>query len=398
MKGSAEHMSGTWPTNLPMIPVANVSVGEEEAEAVAAVIRSGRLSAGPKVREFEEAFAEYVGARYAIALSTGTAALHVALAALNIGPGDDVVLPSLTFVATANAVLYQGAHPVLCECDPDTYNVDTERLRAALTRATRAVIPVEMNGLPIDYEPILAFAEEHGLAVILDSAESLGAAYRGTRVGAIAPIHCFSFFPNKIITTGEGGMITTNDERLQAHMRMILNQGQSGRYHHVVLGYNYRMTEMQGALGLVQLRRIEERLAEKERLAARYTAAFQVTEHVVPPYVPDYATRHSWYMYSVKVPRQARDGIVAQLSREGIETRLSFPPIHTQPFYRERFGFGPESLPETYETWMRKIDLPIWPGLDERSQARVIESLNRAVSGGHPDIGAAVPSIHKAAG
>lgn len=372
-------MSGTWPTDLVKIPVANATLGEEEAEAASAVIRSGRLSAGPKVREFEEAFAEYVGSSYAIAVNSGTAALHVAVAALGIGPGDDVLLPSLTFVATGNAVLYQSAQPVLCECDPDTYNVDIPSLRDALTPATRAIIPVEMNGLPIDYDLVLAFAEEQGVAVILDSAESLGSLYRGRRVGGIAPIHCFSFFPNKIITTGEGGMITTNDPRLQSSMRMILNQGQSARYHHVLLGYNYRMTEVQAAIGLVQMRRIEERLSEKAHLADRYTAAFEMTDHIVPPYVPDYVTRHSWYMYSVKVPRWARDRIVLELSRQGIETRLSFPPIHIQPLYRERFGLRPESLPRTYDAWGRKIDLPIWPGLTEAAQSHVIDALKDAV-------------------
>ncbi len=362
------------------IPVANVTLGEEEAEAVAAIVRSGRLSSGPKVKEFEGAFCDYTGARHAIAVNNGTAALHLILAALGVGPGDEVVCPSLTFIATANAVLYQGATPVLCECDGKTYNVTGDIIRARVTERTKAIIPVEMNGLPVDYDDILSQAKELGIPVVMDSAESLGAAYKGRKVGSIASLHCFSFFPNKIITTGEGGMITTDDDELQARMRRILNQGQDYRYHHVVLGYNYRMTEIQAALGLTQLKRIETLLDEKERIARRYTAAFASLKGVRPPHVPPYATRHSWYMYSVQVSPMIRDAVVAELNCSGIETRLSFPPVHIQPFYQEKFGFTPDDLPITHRAWAGKIDLPVWPGIGEVEQNFVIEKLLAAVT------------------
>jgi dTDP-4-amino-4,6-dideoxygalactose transaminase len=363
-----------------IIPVADVSVGEEEANAVANVVRSGRLSMGPKVGEFEAAFRKYTGAEHAIAVNNGTAALHVALAALGIKPGDEVIVPSLTFISTANAVLYQGATPVLCECDPETYNVRVEDLRACMTKRTRAIIPVEMNGMPVDYDAVLAFANDAGIAVILDSAESLGATYRNRRVGAIAPIHMFSFFPNKIITTGEGGMITTDDAQLAARMRILLNQGQTHRYHHVELGYNYRMTELQAALGVVQMNRIEKRIHEKNRIAAYYNRAFEGETALRAPHVPDYVTQHSWYMYSVQVPAHIRDSVVEHMKGEGIETRLSFPPVHTQPYVQRQLGYRNEQLPLTNRAWAGKIDIPAWPGMSERQLQTVVDASRAALA------------------
>ena len=362
------------------IPIANVTLGEEEARAVAEVVRSGRLSAGPKVAEFEAAFCEYTGARNAIAVVNGTAALHVALAALDIKPADEVITPSLTFISTANTVLYQGATPVLCECDPDTYNVTADNLRACVTERTRAIIPVEMNGMPVDYDAILAFAEDAGLAVILDSAESLGASYRGRLIGAISPIHMFSFFPNKIITTGEGGMITTSDDDLAALMRIILNQGQTHRYNHVCLGYNYRMTELQAALGVEQMRRIDFRIEEKNRIAKFYNEAFAEVDGIDAPFVPAYVTQHGWYMYSVRVAAEKRDAVVNELRENGIDVRLSFPPVHSQPYYQERFRFPAGYLPVTTRAWSQKIDIPAWPGMSDGELTAVIDALRSAIT------------------
>jgi perosamine synthetase len=362
------------------IPVADVSVGEEEANAVAAVVRGGRLSMGAKVGEFEAAFRKYTGAKHAIAVNNGTAALHLALAALNIKEGDEVIVPSLTFISTANAVLYQGATPVLCECDPRTYNVAVEHLQVCLTQRTRAIIPVEMNGMPINYDEILAFAKKHRLAVILDSAESLGAAYQGRRIGAIAPIHMFSFFPNKIITTGEGGMVTTDDDALAAEMRILLNQGQDYRYHHIRLGYNYRMTELQAALGVEQIKRIDHRIREKNRIAAVYGEAFSGRDGIEAPFVPEYVTQHSWYMYSVRVAPTIRDRVVKRLTQRGIETRLSFPPVHTQPYIQQRLGYTDDRLPLTNQAWAGKIDIPAWPGMSDKQLHTVIDALRSAVA------------------
>ena len=252
------------------------------------MVKSGWISKGKKVDEFEARFAEAVGARAALAVNNGTAALHTILAGLGVGPGDEVILPSLTFISTANAVLYQGAHPVLVECDPDTFNVTPEIIEAAITERTKAIVPVDMNGMPVDYDAILEVGRRRGVPVVADSAESLGAVYKGRRIGGNAGIHLFSFFPNKSVTTGEGGMITTSDPDLERRMRMILNQGQDGRYNHVVLGYNYRMCDILAALGIVQLSRLDWLMGEKNRIVARYNELFGAMEGVQIPVTPAY--------------------------------------------------------------------------------------------------------------
>jgi perosamine synthetase len=357
------------------IPVANIDVDEEEARAVYDVVKSGWLSMGRKVEEFEKDFKKYTNAKNAIAVNSGTSALHVALVALNVKEGDEVIIPSLTFISTANVVLYQKATPVLAECDPKTYNITPEEIEKRITKKTRAIIPVDMNGMSIDYDAILEVAEDYSLSLIADSAESLGATYKNKKIGGIAPIHCFSFFPNKNITTGEGGMITTSNNELAEKMRMIRHQGQDFRYHHVVLGYNYRMTEFQAAIGIVQLKKIDRILTEKEMIAKRYYEAFEGSDYIKPPYVPDYVTRHAWYMYAITVNKKYRDEIVKKLDEKGIETRLSFPPIHTQPLYRKMYGYTNESFPITYDAWRSLINIPIWGKMGRDNQEYVIDTL-----------------------
>lgn len=363
----------TWVVKLE-IPVANVFVGEEEAKAVYDVVKSGWLSMGKKTKEFEERFAKVVGAKHGIAVNNGTSALHLALAAIGAKHGDEVILPSLTFISTANVVLYQNARPVLVECDPKTYNVTADIIEKAITKKTKAIIPVDMNGMPADYDEILEIAEKHSIPVIWDSAESLGAKYKGRIVGSIAPIHVFSFFPNKNITTGEGGMITTDNDELCEKMKVLRNQGQDNRYHHIVIGYNYRMTEVQAAIGIEQLKKLERVVVEKQRIANVYNKEFAETRHIWPPFVPNYVSQHAWYMYAVNVDGH-RDEIVKKLKERGIDTRLSFPPIHIQPVYKEMFKFSENSLPVTYAAWSRLVNIPIWPGLDKARQQYVIDTL-----------------------
>lgn len=353
-----------------LIPVANTHLGEEEAKAAYDVVMSNWVSSGPKVREFEKAFAEMVGAKFAIAANSGTAALHAVLAALGIGPGDEVILPTLTFISTANVVAYQGATPVLAECDPKTFNITADIIRSKLTDKTKAIIPVDMMGMPVDYEPILKLADEHGIAVVADSAESLGAIYKGCKVGSIAPVHIFSFFPNKNITTGEGGMVTTDDEALAKKISMLVNQGQDYRYHHVLLGYNYRMANVQGAIGFQQLKRLDSTIKEKQMLAERYDK--ELAGFVETPHVPDYVDQHAWYMYTISVDN--RDEIVKRLEEMNIQTRLSFPPIHTQPIYEELYGCKESDLPISLGAWKRLINIPLWPGMGKR-QDFVIQAI-----------------------
>ncbi len=365
---------------MEFIPVANVTTGEEDARAVYDVVKSGWISKGKKVDKFEEMFAKRVGAKHALAVNSGTAALHVVLAALDIGPSDEVIVPSLTFISSANAVIYQGATPVLVENDPATYNVTPEIIEAAITPRTKAIMPVDMNGMPVDYDAILAVGEKHGIPVIADSAESLGAIYKGRAVGSVAPIQCFSFFPNKAITTGEGGMITTSDDDLAEKMRKILNQGQDGRYNHVMLGYNYRMCDINAALGAVQLTRLDWFIKEKNRITSKYDELLKNINGIATPEIPEYVTQHSWYMYAVQVDEEIRDAVVEKLAEANIQTRLSFPPIHIQPYYAEKYGYSPEDLPVSYHTWKRLINIPVWPGLPDDKIEYVAENLIKAVN------------------
>jgi len=346
------------------IPVATPIFTEAEAQAVSEVMRSGWLTMGAKVAEFEEAFAEFTGARHAIAMFNGTVTLHAALAALGVGPGDEVIVPTLTYISTANVVLYQGAELRLCECDPLTYNVRVEDLERVVTPRTKAIITVDMNGMPVDYDPIVQFARDRGIALIGDSAESLGSLYRGRPVGTQALIHSFSFFGNKNITTGEGGMITTDDEGLAAELRILRNQGQSVRYHHTHLGFNYRMTELQAAIGIVQLQSLHSRLQEKRRVVEGYTRHFAGSQWLSLPVVPDYVDQHGWYMYAPAFAETVdRDEVVKSLGEAGIETRVSFPPVHIQPYYVERFGYKIGDFPVSLDAWSHLINLPISPNL-----------------------------------
>lgn len=360
-------------TAIERIPVATATLTEDEANAVRDVVRSGWLTMGPQVARFEEEFATFIGASHAVAMCNGTVTLHALLEAIGIGVDDEVIVPTLTYVATANVVLYQAARLVLCECNPETYNVDVAQIEAVITPRTRAIITVDMNGLPIDYDPIVQLARAKGIALIADSAESLGAKYNDGRVGKQAFAHSFSFYGNKNITTGEGGMVTTEDSALAERLRILRNQGQEGRYNHTFLGYNYRMTEVAAAIGISQLSRIEATLAGKERVVSRYNQHFAGLAPLIDlPCVPGYVGRHGWYMYAVRFSANVdRDAVMDGLEKEGIETRVSFPPVHIQPYYANRFGFSPHDFPVSYKAWSRLLNLPIWPGLSDDQIERI---------------------------
>ena len=367
-------------TDVNFIPIANPTITEDEAREVYECVKSGWLSTGKKVREFEEKIKNYTGARYAVAMNNGTSTLHSALLALNVGQGDEVIVPTMTYISSANVVLYCGAELVLCDCDPKTFNADADEIEKRITSKTKAIMTVDMKGLPVDYDAIGELAKRHGIPVIADSAESLGAGYKGKQVGTQADIHSFSFFANKNITTGEGGMITTESEELYEKMMKIRNQGQDYRYHHVMLGNNYRMTDVLASIGVVQLDRIEWIMEEKSRLVRRYNKAFEGSSLIETPLVPEYATRHSWYMYSLLfVESVDRDRVIQRLKDKKVDTRLSFPPVHIQPYYVERFGYKPDDFPESIKAYSRFLDIPCWAGLTDEQQEHVIESVKEAV-------------------
>ena len=330
-----------------------MNLSEEEKKEVIKVMESQMLTllAGNVVKNFEKEFANYIGVKNAIGVNSGTAALHIAIAALEIGPGDEIIVPPFTFIATASSILQNNAIPIFADIDNKTYTLDPDSVKKQITNKTKAFMTVDLKGMPVDYDAFVALSKETGIPFISDSAESLGAIYKDQKVGNQAMIHSFSFFANKNITTGEGGMVTTTDKELYEKLLIIRNQGQEGRYNHTWLGNNYRLTDIQAAFGIEQLRRIDWLLSEKQKLADRYTKAFSNTEDIDPPFVPDFVRRHSWYMYSIKVDANKRDGLIEQLHTKNIDTRLSFPPIHIQPYYKKRFGYSPRDFPIAYNTF-----------------------------------------------
>jgi dTDP-4-amino-4,6-dideoxygalactose transaminase len=372
-----------------MIPITRPRVGEEEVAAAGEAIRSGWLSQGPRVQAFEAAVAEYVGARHAIATSNCTTALHLALLAAGVGAGDEVICPSFSFIATANAIVYTGARPVFVDIDPRTYNLDPALIEAAITPRTRAIVPVDQIGLAADLPAIHALARRHRLTVVEDAAPSLGAAVGEARVGMLSDFTCFSFHPRKSITTGEGGLIATNDERAAERLRRLRSHAAStsdlARHQsatidleeYAELGFNYRMTDIQAAIGLVQLGRLESILAERRRLAERYTALLADDARVQTPYEPR-GYRHTYQSYCVWLhTRTPRAAIMAELAQQGIATRRGVMAIHREPVYQ---ALTPGvSLPVTEQAAAETLLLPLYAGLTDAEQDTVVAALRRAL-------------------
>jgi perosamine synthetase len=388
-------------TELKHIPITKPYITEDEALAAADAIRSGWLVQGPKVAAFEQAVADYVGARYAVATSNCTTALHLALLCRDIGPGDEVIVPSFSFVATANAVLHAGATPVFIDIDARTYNMDPNLIEAAITRRTRAVIPVGQIGLAADLDPILSIAAHHGLYVIEDAAPALGATYRGRRVGSISPVTCFSFHPRKSITTGEGGMVVTDDEALATRARVLRSHGASvsdlTRHtattvtleEYDVLGYNYRMTDIQAAVGIEQLKKLDWILERRGALAARYARLLSAIPGITPPFSPPEAP-HTYQSYAVRLDPEvwpSRNAVMEEMLERGIATRRGVMAIHLEPYYQRRFGRI--SLPVTEDASRQTLLLPLFAAMTEGEQDRVVEALLEASPGDQARVEAA---------
>jgi perosamine synthetase len=357
----------------------------DEGGAVADVIASGWVSQGPKVRAFEEAFAARVGAAEAVATTNCTTALQLALYATGVGPGDEVIVPSLSFIATANTVWQCGATPVFADVDRLTYNLDPAAAERAITGRTKAIMPVHQLGLPADMDPILDLAERHGLAVVEDAACAIGARYRTRPIGSLGPLACFSFHPRKVITTGEGGMIAVQDpavaERLRQLRQHAMDVSDLARHgaRDVVIesyperGWNARMTDMQAALGLCQLELLDEILASRQERAERYNAAIERIPYLEPPYEPDYAER-TWQSYAITLSDHApvgRTELMRRLLHDGVATRRGVMSIHEEGAYA-----GTEAeLPNTEAATRESLMLPLFPGLSDEQQDYVIERL-----------------------
>ena len=367
------------------VPITKPALTEEEAHAPYDSIKSGWVTQGPKVAEFEKAVAAYVGAKHGVATTSCTTGLHLALATIGIGPGDEVIVPSFTFIASANAILYTGATVVFCEVDPRTFNADPADIERRITKKTKALMPVDQIGLGCDIDAINDIAKRHGIDVVEDAAPTIGGTYKGRRVGSNAHQTVFSFHPRKVITTGEGGMITTDDDaladkarRLRAHAMSVsdLDRHKADRpileeYHE--LGFNYRMTDIQASIGLVQIRRLDELLRIRVAKADRYTRELADLKMVRTPYTPPYAT-HTYQSYCLDFDRSVdRDDLMARLLRRGVATRRGVMASHLEKVYRDRVG--KVSLPITEEKARSTMLIPLFATMTDDEQSYVIESL-----------------------
>lgn len=352
-----------------MIRIAMPLLGNEEKNAVLSVLESGHLAQGSRVAEFEQEFAAYIGVKHAVAVSSGTAALHAALLAHNIGPGDEVITSPFTFIASANAILFTGAKPVFADIDPATYNLDPAQVATKITPRTRALLPVHLYGQPCDMDALMDLARIHHLVVIEDACQAHGAAFRGRSVGSFGT-GCFSFYPTKNMTTAEGGAVTTNDDEIADQARLIRSHGSRERYRHEILGYNYRMTDLQAAIGLAQLRKLEA------WNSIRIENARYLTEHLPGEVVPYVAPerRHVFHQYTIRV-RGDRDGACAKLSAAGIETAIHYPlPVHCQPLYAQ-LGYRDEIV-ESERASRQVLSLPVHPGLARSDLDQIAKAVN----------------------
>jgi perosamine synthetase len=368
------------------IPLSRPWLDEREEELVLEVLRSGRLSLGPWIERFEEELAARVEAPYAAAVSSGTAGLHLLCKIAGIGPGDEVITSPLSFVASANCFILEGATPAFADVDPVTLNLDPAAVEAAMTERTRAIVAVDMFGLPSELDELRAIANTHGLALIEDACESLGAEYKKQPLGAHGPAAVFAFYPNKQMATGEGGVVTTHSEEEWQQLRSLRNQGRSydgggGWFHHVRLGLNYRWTDVQAAIGLGQLEKLDRILDLRAAAARRYGELLDGLEGVQAPWSGDDEHLRSWFVYVVMLdPAIDRARVMAVLRREGVATAEYVPCIHLQPYMRERYGFAEGLCPVAEDTARRTMALPFFTQIEPDDQARVVDVLRAAVS------------------
>jgi perosamine synthetase len=364
------------------VPLSGPYLGEREEELVLEVMRSGRLSLGPTIDRFEELLAERVGAPYAAAVSSGTTGLHLLCISAGIGAGDEVITSPYSFAASANCFMYEGGIPVFADIDRRTLNLDPAAVEAAVTERTKAIVAVDIYGYPSEHDELRAIADRHGLALIEDSCEALGAEYRGAPIGTHGTSCVFAFYPNKQITTGEGGMVTTHSEEEWHLIRSLRNQGRpepGGWLEHVRLGFNYRLSDIAAALGIGQLERLDEILALRSQAAARYGELLRGLDLELPC-GDDGDHRRSWFVYVVLFrDHETRERTIARLDREGIGSNRYLPSIHLQPYMRDRFGFGEGLCPVSEDVSSRSLALPFFTGIDAAAQERVAEVLASAL-------------------
>lgn len=368
-----------------MIPYGKQTIEQDDIQAVVDVLKSDFLTTGPKIAEFEQTVADYVGAKYAVAISNGTSALHAACFAAGIGPGDEVITTPLTFAASANCVLYCGGTPVFADVDPKTYNIDPEDIRRKITDRTKAIIAVHLAGQPCDMDAIHSIAREYGLIVIEDGAHALGSVYKGKKVGSMSDMTTFSFHPVKPITTGEGGMIVTDNDDFYKKMILFRSHGITRDdsmmtrndgpwfYQQFDLGYNYRITDIQCALGCSQMKKLDRFLARRKEIVARYNEAFADCDNIITPYqLSD--TESGWHLYIVQVKNCDRRKVFENMREKGIGVNVHYIPVYMHPYYQEH-GYENVHCANAEEIYSHIISLPLYPGLTFEQQDYVIDTL-----------------------
>jgi dTDP-4-amino-4,6-dideoxygalactose transaminase len=372
------------------LPFHIPEIGEDEIESVIDTLRSGWLTTGPKVKQFEEEFAKSIGSSHAVAVNSGTAALHLALEAVEINEGDEVIMSTMTFAATGEVVLYFKARPVLVDCRPDTLNLDPDQLEKAITSKTKAIIPVHTGGQSCEMDRIQQVAKQHNLKVIEDAAHALPARYRGKMVGTIGDITCFSFYATKTITTGEGGMATTDNPEWAERMRIMSLHGISkdawkrytseGSWYYEILypGYKYNLTDIAAAIGIEQLKKCNRFWEVRQRYAALYNQGFQDVPAITTPHVAQ-DVQHAWHLYIIQLDLEqlqiGRSEFVELLKKMNIGTSVHFIPLHLHPYYRDTFGYRPEDFPNASAVFERIISLPIYPKMTEADVQDVIDAV-----------------------
>ena len=386
-------LHGGRPVRENPLPYGHQQVDESDIRAVVEVLRSDRITTGPKVSEFEEGFAEQVGARFAVSFSSGTAALHGAAFAAGLGPGDEAITTPMTFCATANSVVYQGARPVFADISPDTLNIDPNEAASRITPRTKAILPVDYAGHPADLDPILELANSHGLKVIEDACHALGAEYRGRRIGGISHMTVFSFHPVKHITSGEGGIVTTDDVGTDQKLRLFRNHGidrdaqqreAQGQWYYqmVALGYNYRLTDIGCALALSQMRRLDDNLARRREIAARYTEQLRCIPGLAAPSVRSDVSP-AWHLYPIRLDlarlKVSRAEVFRGLRAEGLGVNVHYIPVHLHPYYRERFGYRSGQYPVAEQAYEQLITLPLYHAMSDTDIEDAIEGVGKVL-------------------
>jgi len=385
---------GGQPIRTTLLPYGQQSIDESDIAAVVEVLRSDWLTTGPKVGEFEEAVAAFVGAKYAVSFSSGTAALHGAAFAAGLQAGDEAITTPLTFAATANCVLYQGATPVFADVEPDRLNIDPEQVASRISPRTKAILPVDYAGHPAELGEILRLADRNGLVVIEDACHALGAQYKGRRVGSLAHMTVFSFHPVKHVTTGEGGMVTTDSPRYADTLRKFRNHGidcdararhAKGQWHYemVLLGFNYRLSDIACALGIQQLNKLGANLARRRKIAARYNAAFRYMPALRIPAV-QHECSPAWHLYAVRLELEelssTRDQVFQALRAENIGVNVHYIPVHLHPYYHDRFGCKGGEFQVAESAYERLMSLPLFPGMSDRDVEDVIAAVRKVLT------------------